>query len=106
MSSNNNPITRTLNSTLSAAGQTAGSLVDGLGKTIDQAGRNASTNVAKSTHNWGDTTREFSNEVRDKAGAGGGRSQTANNPLGLSGAKGSVGGRKQTAGNPLGLGKK
>lgn len=123
MSSNNstNPQTRTINSTIASAGQTAGNLVSGVGSTVDKAGRNlndgvsgvgssgvkgVSGGVAKSTHNWGDSTREFGNQVRDAAGAGGARSQTANNPLGLSGQKGPVGGRKQTVGNPLGLGGK
>jgi len=105
-SSNNNIITRTLNTTIASAGSTAGTLVESVGKNVDNAGRGVSDTVSKTTHNWSDNTCEFSNEVRDKTKAGGGRSGTANNPLGLMGERGSVGGRKQTGGNPLGLGKK
>jgi hypothetical protein len=106
-----NPLTRTLNTAIASAGQTAGDLASGVGSSVDSAGRNVQGvvggGVARTTRNWGDSTRELGNEVRDAAGAGGPRSQTSNNPLGLSGPKGAVvGGRKQTAGNPLGLGGK
>lgn len=77
------------------------------------------SSITNATHSLGDGTRNYGNGIKDATKADGPRSQTKENPLGLSknqvarksvvvGAKKdytgvSSSGGKQTAGNPLGL---
>ena len=71
------------------------------------------TNYAKGA---GDSASNYGNGIKDATKAGGPRTQTAQNPIGLSsnsyggkkvvtraGSKGGSGGSKQSASNPLGL---
>ncbi|MCJ1390827.1 hypothetical protein MMC18_003688 [Xylographa bjoerkii] len=80
MAPNDSFITRTINNGKAAAGDAAGSFIQSVGTGVNEVGGN----ISKSTRQMGNSTQDYGNSVKDKTKATGGRSQTAQNPLGLS----------------------
>lgn len=120
MPPNDSFISRKINAGVASAGNAAGSLVDGGGKSIQTSGRGLGDSVTQKANASGGVVRDYANGIKDAAGSGGTRSTTASNPLGMSGNKvggkaqlagstnggkitGTTGGKTATANNPLGL---
>ncbi|KAL2054408.1 hypothetical protein ABVK25_005156 [Lepraria finkii] len=116
MASNDNFISRTVQNGVATAGGYAGGVVDAAGKSVSGAGRNVGNSVTNAANTAGGSASNYGNGIKDATKAGGPRTQTAQNPIGLSsnsyggrkvvtggGSKESTTGNKGTASNPLGL---